>query len=173
MTTKKFPVGRTICSPVGSRWFWFVLAASVALADQGSKAWIIGYLPYGDSMDVTPFFNLVHLLNEGAAFSLFADAGGWQRYFLTFLALLISAGLVLLLLRRPDSTRDAAAFSLILGGAVGNVIDRMVRGAVVDYLDFYLGGWHWPSFNLADSAIVVGVLLMMWQAATTPRNSQN
>lgn len=150
-----------IGSSVGRRWLWLVLATGIALGDQGAKAWIAGWLPYGASQAATPFFNLVHVLNEGAAFSLLAGAGGWQRNFFIALALAVSAGLVVLLLRGVGSPREAVGYSFVLGGALGNVIDRLMRGAVVDYLDFYVGGWHWPAFNLADSAIALGVLLFL------------
>lgn len=147
----------------GMRLRWLMLAAGITLADQGIKRWVAAYLPLGASEPVTPFFNLVHVLNKGAAFSLLAGAGGWQRHVFVVLALVISAGLVFLLLRGVDSRREAGGYSLVLGGALGNVVDRMVQGAVVDYLDFYSGGWHWPAFNLADAAIVLGVLLLLWE----------
>lgn len=153
----------TVSSFDGASLRWLTLAAGTTLADQGIKRWTAASLPQGASEPVTPFFNLVHVLNEGAAFSLLAGAGGWQRYFFTALALVVSAGLVFLLLRGVKSRREAVGYSLVLGGALGNVVDRMVRGAVVDYLDFYLGDWHWPAFNLADSAIVLGILLLVWK----------
>jgi signal peptidase II len=159
----------TILSFDGARFRWLMLAAGIVVADQGVKRWAAAYLLYGASEPVTPFFNLVHVLNEGAAFSLLAGAGGWQRYFFIVLALVVSAGLVVLLLRGVGSTREAGGYSLVLGGALGNVVDRMVHGAVVDYLDFYLGDWHWPAFNLADTAIVLGVLLLLSETALSPR----
>lgn len=160
-----------IGSSGGRRWLWLVLATGIALGDQGAKAWIAEWLPYGASQAVMPFFSLVHVLNEGAAFSLLAGAGGWQRYFFITLALVVSAALAVLLLRGVGSRREAVGYSLVLGGAMGNVIDRMVHGAVVDYLDFYLGGWHWPAFNLADSAIVLGVLLLLVGTALSARKA--
>jgi signal peptidase II len=153
----------------GRRWLWLVLATGIALGDQGAKAWIAEWLPYGTRQAVMPFFSLVHVLNEGAAFSLFAGAGGWQRYFFITLALVVSAALAVLLLHGVGSRREAVGYSLVLGGAMGNVIDRMVHGAVVDYLDFYMGGWHWPAFNLADSAIVLGVVLLLVGTALSAR----
>lgn len=160
MSTRKY-YGRLAAAFGGPRWGWLALATGIVLADQGAKVWITVWLPYGASAVGAPFFNLVHLLNEGAAFSLFADAGGEQRYFLTVVALVVSAGLVFQLLRGECSGRIALGYSLILGGAMGNAIDRILRGAVVDYLDFYVGSWHWPAFNLADFAIVMGVLLLL------------
>ncbi|MFZ5508700.1 MAG: signal peptidase II [Pseudomonadota bacterium] len=158
-----------IGSSGGRRWLWLVPATGIVLGDQGAKLWIAGWLPYGASEAVTPFFNLVHVLNEGAAFSLLAGAGGWQRPFFLLVALAVAAGLVVLLLRGVDRWREAAAYSLILGGALGNAVDRAARGAVLDYLDFHLGGWHWPAFNLADSAIVLGVVLFLLGSAASPR----
>lgn len=144
------------------RWRWLALAAGIALADQSAKQWIAAEFPLGGSQALTPFFNLVHLLNEGAAFSLLAGAGGWQRYFFIALALAVAAGLVVVLMRRALTRWEAWAYSLLLGGALGNLIDRVFRGSVVDYLDFHAGGWHWPAFNLADSVIVISVLLLLW-----------
>lgn len=144
------------------RWRWLALAIGIALSDQSAKQWIAAEFPLGASQALAPFFNLVHLLNEGAAFSLLAGAGGWQRYFFVALALAVSTGLVVVLMRRALTRREAWAYSLLLGGALGNLVDRVFRGSVVDYLDFHAGGWHWPAFNLADSAIVLSVLLLLW-----------
>lgn len=143
------------------RWRWLALAAGIALADQSAKRWIAAEFPLGARQALTPFFNLVHTLNEGAAFSLLAGAGGWQRYFFIVLALAISAALVVALMRRALTRCEAWAYSLLLGGALGNLVDRVIRGSVVDYLDFHAGGWHWPAFNLADTMIVLSVLLML------------
>jgi signal peptidase II len=109
---------------------------------------------------LTGFFNVVHVWNTGAAFSFLANAGGWQRYFFIALAFGVSIWLTLAL-RKPLRALEAGAYSLILGGALGNAVDRLLRGHVVDYLDFHLGGWHWPAFNVADIGIVCGALLMV------------
>jgi signal peptidase II len=109
---------------------------------------------------VTDFFNLVHVLNPGAAFSFLAGAGGWQRWFFLAIALAVSAWLTWML-TRPRDKSEALSFSLILGGALGNAYDRAARGQVIDYLDFHLAGWHWPAFNLADVAITVGAVLLV------------
>ena len=162
----------TVSSFDGARWRWLMLAAGIAFTDQGIKRWAAASLPQGASEPVTPFFNLVHVLNEGAAFSLLAGAGGWQRYLFMVLALVVSAGLVFLLLRGVDSRREAVGYSLVLGGALGNVVDRMVYGAVVDYLDFYLGDWHWPAFNLADAAILLGILLLLWNTRSPGKDTR-
>lgn len=139
---------------------WHSLAVLVFLADQGVKTLVDVGTPLGWSYQVTEFFNLVHVLNPGAAFSFLAGAGGWQRWF--FLAIAGAASVWLtFMLARPRPTGEALAFSLILGGAVGNAVDRGARGQVIDYLDFHLWGWHWPAFNVADVAIVIGAALMV------------
>ena len=132
---------------------WLGLAGAVIVLDQLSKWAVLASLPPFASIELTGFFNLVHVRNEGAAFSLLADQPGWQRLFFIILALAVSA-YIIWSLRRPAPALQHAAFALILGGALGNVIDRMVLGNVVDFLDFHIAGWHWPAFNLADSAIV-------------------
>lgn len=144
-----------------SRWPGFGLAIGVALADQIVKRRIAAEFPLGESLALTPFFNLVHVLNEGAAFSLLASAGGWQRYIFIALALVISIGLVVLLTQAALTRRETWAYSLLLGGALGNLIDRILYGPVVDYLDFHALGWHWPAFNFADTAIVLSVVLLL------------
>lgn len=139
---------------------WMLLTALIALADQGSKFLVQDLMPYGQSIPVTPFFNLVHVWNTGAAFSFLADAGGWQRFFFIILALAVSIGLIVVL-RKPLPRLEATGYSLILGGALGNVVDRIMRGHVVDYLDFYWRGWHWPAFNVADIGITLGATLLV------------
>lgn len=140
----------------GTRWVWWCAAMGIALLDQGTKQLVEARLEYAQAIPVTAFFNLVHVWNTGAAFSLLADAGGWQRWFFIALATGISAWLALALLK-PCQRSEAAAYSLILGGALGNLADRVFRGYVVDALDFHWGGWHWPAFNFADIAITLGV----------------
>jgi signal peptidase II len=157
----------TTASKAGARLFgWLALAGMVIIADQASKMWIISVFAPGEHMALTPFFNLVIAFNSGAAFSFLADADGWQRWFFVALALGISAWLIILLRKHAGERLMPLALALILGGALGNVIDRFVHGAVVDFLDFYVAGWHWPAFNIADSAITVGVTLMLWQQLT-------
>lgn len=134
---------------------WYSLAFAVFAGDQAAKSYIDMTTPLGWSYDVTSFFNLVHVLNPGAAFSFLAGAGGWQRWFFLAIALGVSAWIAWLL-SRPLHRLEGAAFSLILGGALGNAFDRAVRGQVIDYLDFHLYGLHWPAFNIADMAIVGG-----------------
>jgi len=116
---------------------------------------------------LTPFFNLVHFWNTGAAFSFLADAGGWQRYFFIVIALVVSMVLALVL-RKTRANSEALGYSLILGGAVGNLIDRAFRGHVIDYLDFYWQSWHWPAFNLADTSIVGGAAMLILSSLLSP-----
>lgn len=139
---------------------WYSLAMGIFAADQATKTYVDMATPLGWSHYVTSFFNLVNVLNPGAAFSFLAGAGGWQRWFFLALALAVSAGLVWTLWR-PLRKLEALSYSLILGGALGNGLDRAVRGQVVDYLDFHVRGMHWPAFNLADTAIVGGAMVMI------------
>jgi len=144
----------------GTRWVWWCAAVAIALLDQGTKQLVEARLGHAQIIPVTAFFNLVHVWNSGAAFSLLADAGGWQRWFFIALATGVSAWLALALIK-PRLPLEAAAYCLILGGALGNLTDRVFRGYVVDSLDFHWGGWHWPAFNLADLAITLGVGLFI------------
>ena len=150
-----------------SNWRWYGLALSAALLDQTSKSLIVRILTLGEQVPVSSFFNLVYVLNPGAAFSFLADAGGWQRYFFIVLALFVS-GWLAFLLKTPLPRYEALGLSLVLGGAVGNVLDRIISGKVVDFLDFHWNGMHWPAFNFADVFISIGVALLLW---TTFRES--
>lgn len=142
------------------RWRWWLIALSILVLDILSKLAVQRYMPYGESIPMTGFFNLVHTWNTGAAFSFLANAGGWQRYF--FLALAIGASVWLANeLRKGQPPLKALSYSLIMGGALGNGVDRALRGYVVDYLDFHVGGWHWPAFNIADIGIVCGAALLI------------
>ena len=143
-------------------WRWIVLAVVVIALDQLSKIWALGTLHMAEQVVVTSFFNLVLVFNAGAAFSFLANAGGWQKWFFVVLASGISMWLVAMLRQHARERLLALALSLILGGAIGNVIDRLRFDAVVDFLDFHLAGMHWPAFNVADSAITLGVVLMLW-----------
>lgn len=146
---------------------WWGIAAFLALFDQGLKFAIEHLYELGSSFAVGPFFNVVHARNTGAAFSFLADAGGWQRYLFVVIALAVASTLIVIL-RRERRWSEALGYSLVLGGAVGNLIDRSVRGFVVDYLDFHYQGWHWPAFNVADIAIVGGVLLLLVGSLVSP-----
>lgn len=142
--------------------FWLWLAAVVILLDQITKLAVIDRLAaYVDVIPLTGFFNLVHVHNTGAAFSLFADQPGWQRWFFLGIAGIASTIIVVLLRKAGDRPLFAVALALILGGALGNVIDRVLYGHVIDFLDFHYGGWHFPAFNVADSAITVGAALLI------------
>lgn len=143
---------------------WLGLAAVIILLDQLTKIWVVGALPFRQRIDLLPFFSLTHVHNTGAAFSFLSDAGGWQRWFFLGLALAASVVIVVWLGRLPKGAyREAAGLSLVLGGALGNFIDRLRYGYVIDFLDFHLGQWHWPAFNLADTAISLGVVLLLWE----------
>lgn len=150
-------------SPSGLRWLW--LAGLVLVLDQVTKLAVIDSLvAYQDVIPLTGFFNLVHVHNTGAAFSLFADQPGWQRGFFIAVALVATAVLTYLLRKPHDHALFPAALSLILGGAVGNLVDRVLYGHVIDFLDFHLGTWHWPAFNVADAAITLGAGLLIWDS---------
>lgn len=141
---------------------WLKLSALVIVLDQLSKWLISGWLELYQTVEILPFFNLTLAHNYGAAFSFLASAGGWQRWFFVLLAVLISIALTIWLKRLPSSARmEAASLALILGGAIGNVIDRLIYGYVVDFLDVYYGSYHWPAFNIADSAICIGAVLLI------------
>ena len=140
---------------------WLALALLVVFLDQLTKVLIERTFDYGDVRPVTDFFNLVLTYNKGAAFSFLANASGWQGTFLTIVGLAASVFILYLLARHGHQRLFALALALILGGAIGNVIDRIVYGHVIDFLDFHWGGWHWPAFNLADSAIVGGAGLLI------------
>ena len=148
---------------------WYSLAIGILAADQAAKTYIDMTTPLGWSRDVTPFFNLVHVLNPGAAFSFLAGAGGWQRWFFLAIALAASVWLAWMLFR-PLRRLEALSYSLILGGALGNGFDRAVRGQVIDYLDFHLRGWHWPAFNIADMAIVGGAIALVLLSLVSAEN---
>lgn len=142
---------------------WLALAAGVIVLDQVTKWAILARFIPGERLELAPFFNLVLAYNPGAAFSFLSDAGGWQRWFFAALALGVSAWIVLTLKKHPEQRLQSWALTLIMGGALGNLIDRIAYGAVVDFLDFFVGAWHWPAFNVADSAICLGAALLVWE----------
>ena len=140
---------------------WLGLAAAIVAIDQLTKVTIERLFDYGDVHPVTGFFNLVLTYNKGAAFSFLAGASGWQKEFLTAIGIVASLVIVYLLARHGAQKLFSLALALILGGAMGNVIDRIAHGHVIDFLDFHWRGWHWPAFNVADSAIVCGAALLI------------
>lgn len=150
------------------KWLW--LSLFVIILDQLTKIWATQTLTFNQPIAVLPFFNLTLLHNTGAAFSFLANAGGWQRWFFTILALGVSFVLVLWLARLKSNQYGlASALALILGGALGNVIDRLNYGYVIDFLDFYYNNWHWPAFNIADSAITIGAAILIVDAFRTTK----
>ena len=153
-STRGLPAGLTLMA-------WLGWAMLLLIADQFTKVLIMGYYQLGDSTQVTSFFNIVRVHNSGAAFSFLAGAGGWQRWFFT--AIGVGAALVMVWLLKKHATQKLFAFAIasILGGAVGNVIDRLLYGHVVDFLDFHWHGWHFPAFNVADSAITIGAACLI------------
>ena len=145
----------------GSMLTWLGLSLIILLADQFTKVLIVGNYALGDSTYVTNFFNVVRAHNTGAAFSFLAGAGGWQRWFFTGIGVVAAIFMVWMLKSHPGQKLFSFAISLILGGAIGNVIDRLWHGYVVDFLDFHWGATHFPAFNVADSAISVGAVCLI------------
>lgn len=149
----------------------FALALGALLLDQITKTIVAVSIPLHGAIEVLPVFNLVHVINWGAAFSFLSDQPGWQRWLFTALGIGISAILAILIVRRPRAP-SASAYALIIGGAIGNVLDRLWRGAVVDWLDFHLSSHHWPAFNIADSSIFLGVALLLYTSLFSPPEQQ-
>jgi signal peptidase II len=141
---------------------WLALSAAIVAADLATKAWMTSIFRYGEVREVTSFFNLVLVHNTGAAFSFLAGAGGWQRWFFAIVSIVISAVIVVMLRRHAHSRLLAGALALVLGGALGNLHDRLRLGHVVDFIQVHAGGYYWPAFNVADSAITIGVALLLW-----------
>ena len=140
---------------------WFALAAAIVLADQLAKWAALSLLRPGEPLALTGFFNLVLVFNRGAAFSFLADAPGWQQPFFIAVALAAAAIVSWMLWRYPARRLLCAGLALILGGALGNLWDRVAYGHVVDFLDLHAMGWHWPAFNVADSAISMGAAILI------------
>ena len=160
------PIGRAVMHGAECRvndmfkWLW--VSGAVIVLDQLTKLWASSALSYGEPVAVIPFFNFTLLHNTGAAFSFLSTAGGWPRWFFATVAVVVSTVLVMWLKRlKPGQVWLPMALTLVLGGALGNVIDRLYLGYVVDFLDFYYGEWHWPAFNVADIAIVVGAAMLV------------
>jgi signal peptidase II len=143
---------------------WLGSAFALVVVDQIVKVLALQSLSSGQVVEVTPFFNLVLVYNPGAAFSFLAGASGWQREFFVGVALLASGWITWMLSRHCGRILFCVALTLVLGGAIGNLIDRLWLGAVIDFLDFHVLGYHWPAFNVADSAISIGAVLLVWDA---------
>ncbi len=144
-----------------SIWPWLSLALIICMADQFTKTLILGYYKLGDSTQVLSFFNVVRVHNTGAAFSFLANAGGWQRWFFTSIGIVATIFIVWMLRSHAGQKLFAFALACILGGAVGNVVDRLLHGYVVDFLDFHWGSWHFPAFNIADTGITIGAACLI------------
>jgi signal peptidase II len=140
---------------------WLGLALLLLIADQFTKVLILGYYRLGDATYVTSFFNVVRVHNTGAAFSFLSSASGWQRWFFTGIGIAAALFIVWMLKSHAGQKLFSFAMACILGGAVGNVVDRSLHGYVVDFLDFHYANWHFPAFNIADSAISVGAVCLI------------
>ncbi|WP_110643990.1 signal peptidase II [Salinicola sp. CPA57] len=156
------------------RWLWLSLV--VIVLDLGIKALASAHLDYGRPLEVLPIFNLTLLHNTGAAFSFLAEHAGWQRWLFAFIAIGASIGLTIWLSRlKRGETLTAISLTLVIGGAIGNLYDRLVHGYVVDYLSFHWGDWYYPAFNLADTAITLGAVGLVLQSlfdSRRPKASQ-
>ena len=151
---------KLITNPTMARWLW--LSLLIVILDQATKWLAEALLVPFQPVPLMPLLNLTLMYNEGAAFSFLANAGGWQRWLFAGFALVMTTVLAIWLLRLEKGDRaTAATLSLIIGGAIGNLIDRVQTGRVVDFIDFYVGTWHWPAFNVADSAISIGIVFLL------------
>jgi signal peptidase II len=150
----------------GNGWRWMLLSLAVVCADQTSKSYVVGHLEEFEVVSVLPVLDITLMHNVGAAFSFLASASGWQRWFFIVLACGVSVGIAVWLIRLPPGARrlTAAGLALVLGGAVGNVIDRIRLGSVVDFIHFHWERAYFPAFNVADSAITVGAALLLLDA---------
>ncbi|MCJ7798601.1 MAG: signal peptidase II [Polaromonas sp.] len=151
----------TFGKPSSSMLPWLGLALILLITDQLTKVLILGYYRLGDATTVTSFFNIVRVHNSGAAFSFLASAGGWQRWFFTAIGVVAALFIVWMLKSHPGQRLFSFALACILGGALGNVVDRTLHGYVVDFLDFHYAGWHFPAFNIADAAISIGAVCLI------------
>ncbi len=144
---------------------WYLLAVLIVVLDQLTKQWVSSSFSYGESLELLPFLNLTLVHNMGAAFSFLSDAGGWQRWFFAIVSLIVSVVLIVWLSRLPARQYLlATALALVLGGAIGNLWDRVFLGYVVDFVDIYYQKYHWPAFNVADTAITIGAILLILES---------
>ena len=151
---------------------WLAVALAVVVLDQVAKGIVRSSLPLHDGRTLAPFLNIVHVHNTGAAFSFLAGAAGWQRWFFIALGLAAAVFIVWLLMRHGTQPLFALALALILGGALGNVVDRVLHGYVIDFVQVHWRGWYFPSFNVADSAITVGAALLILDELRRVRGSR-
>ncbi|HSV53558.1 MAG TPA: signal peptidase II [Burkholderiaceae bacterium] len=151
---------------------WLGLALIILIADQFTKVLILGYYQLGDSTTIAGFFNIVRAHNTGAAFSFLATASGWQRWFFTAIGVAATVFIVWMLRSHPGQKLFSFALACILGGAVGNVVDRLLHGYVVDFLQFHWRGWYFPAFNVADSAITIGAACLILDELLRVRKSR-
>ncbi|ACY83430.1 lipoprotein signal peptidase [Edwardsiella piscicida] len=155
----------------GLRWLWIVVA--VLIVDLGSKQLILQHFMLGETLPLFPSLNLHYARNYGAAFSFLADSGGWQRWFFAGIAIAICVALLVMMYRSAASQRlNNIAYALIIGGALGNLFDRLWHGFVVDMIDFYVGSWHFATFNLADTAICIGAALVVLEGFLPQRDKE-
>ena len=152
---------------------YLIISAIVIGLDQVTKWLMVSWLALYETVAIMPYFNLTMAHNHGAAFSFLAQAGGWQRWFFIVLAIVISTVLLVWLSKlKPEAKLEAVSLSLILGGAIGNVIDRIYYGYVIDFLDVYIGNSHWPAFNVADAAICIGAVVLIIDSFKSEPESQ-
>ncbi|CAM3012437.1 signal peptidase II [Vibrio rarus] len=162
----------SIFKQTGLRWLW--LAALVFVSDIAIKLVVMNSMEYGwaNRIEVTSFFNLLYVHNHGAAFSFLGDQSGWQRWLFAGIAIIVCGVLALWMRKLPNTAKwNNIAYSLIIGGALGNVFDRIIHGFVVDYLDFFVGNYHWPAFNLADTAICIGAGMIILDSFIKDKSS--
>ena len=143
---------------------WFSISAIIVALDLYTKHLILNAFSYGERLTVTSFFELVRYHNEGAAFGFLNDAGGWQKWFFTAISVIAVIVITYLIKKHSEQKLFCFGLALVLGGAIGNLYDRIKLGYVVDFLNFHVNDWYWPAFNVADSAICVGVALLLWDS---------
>ncbi|WP_368923644.1 signal peptidase II [Comamonas aquatica] len=153
-------------------WPWLLWAAVLIGIDQFTKQWILSFYEYGDWTPITGFFNIVRAHNTGAAFSFLAEHGGWQRWLFVGIGVIATLLIVWQLRKHPEQKFFCFAIASILGGAIGNVVDRLMHGYVVDFLDFHWAGWHYPAFNVADIAICTGAACLVLDEVLRSRRAR-
>ena len=151
---------------------WYGLAGLIIALDQFSKWIVLKNISLGETIYVAPFWNWVLAFNPGAAFSLLADQPGWQRWLFSVLALAVAGWVAVMLRQHPQQKLLSLALTLVMGGALGNVIDRIRFGAVVDFVQWHVAGYYWPAFNVADSAITIGAILLVIEQLTTANKKE-